>query len=99
MINSLKTKWQGLKYWQKGALIGIILGFIIIPISFLTIRDNFYESLGGFLIYLPFSFYSLFCSSSLCLWSALTYAIFTAPIFYAIIGALIGFIIWKVRAK
>jgi len=29
---NLKQRWQGLKYWQKGAVVGAVFGLLIIGI-------------------------------------------------------------------
>ena len=100
MTSSLKTWWQGLKYWQKGGIIGVGVGIFLVAIS--PVAFSWHETYLG-ILYLPasfliegvlYQFLSKFSSSI-----ASTYAILIFLLHYLLIGALIGLIIGKVKGK
>ena len=89
--------WKKLKYWQKGGVIGILFGFLVGLIMFLLLA-NLYRL--GFALLILHMF--IFCthtpySSDQCafLVGVLGWLIF--PIFYGIVGVIIGFIIGKIK--
>ncbi len=89
----LKTKWQGFEYWQKGGLIGLVAGILMYPITvFLT---NFYGYTVTYSLFygITYTIYNILFNGK----SAIKFAILTSPIFYGIIGVLIGLIIGKLR--
>ena len=101
-----KDSWKKLKYWQKGGIIGFIIGLLMMIILF--IPDN--STLGKFefigliqeyilfpwifiLILPPFSCYED-CSREYLYANAVLFIIL-----FALIGALIGLIISKIKKK
>ncbi len=92
----LKQSWQGLKYWQKGGVIGVGVGIFLVAIS--PVAFSWHETYLG-ILYLParflidgvlYQFLSKLSSSI-----AFTLAILIFLLHYFLIGALIGLIIGK----
>jgi len=96
-----KKWWKGLEYWKKGVYIGALLGLIKIPL-FVTFGER-----------LPISVHYLFskipdemiCNlfkineGESCGFFVLIYGFIYNPIFYAVIGGLLGFIYTKMIKK
>jgi len=109
-MTSLKTKWQRLKYWQKGAFIGIGASLVMPIYNFLGrigIFNNFHDiffilvsplvALDAVIGWFPWKFCDTFCPE-------LHYVIFAWTLYISfylfigfIVGALIGLIVGKVK--
>jgi hypothetical protein len=106
MTPSLKTWWQGLKYWQKGALIGPLFIIVYILVIILTLK-LFGGNIPDWLNYgINFSFGLPYMLSALIFrqfgyvtFGYIWYIILLGLLFYIIFGALIGLIIGKVKGK
>ena len=93
----MKFNWKKLKYWQKGGLIGLILGPLMLFLNFIFVDSD--------LLVGPIWFISgdLFClifnigSAESCAFLFLYGGWIFMSILYGLIGALIGLIIQKVR--
>lgn len=87
-----------MKAWLKGGFIGIIIGVLLLIVDFIVTRFfefHLFSRLAGFLgIYL----YKVFFMD---ITDPLKSAIFFVPtiLFYFIIGALIGWIIERIKSK
>lgn len=87
--------WNKLKYWQKGLRIGILFGFLLGVVMYLLMAKL---SIIGFALLYPHI--SIFCTSNitpLCAFIVGTMGWLIFPIFYGIIGAIIGLIVEKVK--
>ena len=90
MKNKIKNWWQGLKYWQKGFYIGLIFTII----SFFG--PELFPSLRILSVPYALSLYLAFGGGGGLLG---TIFIFISPIFYILLGTLIGLIIGKIKKK
>lgn len=101
--------WHNLKYWQKGAVIGALLSFVL-PIIFLITFETIYfvSDLILKIYYIPHAFSQLTLEGLSCGW-CLIENLFLELLFgvlqFVLLGALIGIIIdrfknhKKVRSK
>lgn len=88
-MNKLKTWWKKGSYWQKG----FYIGFIVTIISFFG--HQIFPPL--YILATPTIFLALLSFENGGFLG--TIALFISPIIYPILGALIGFIIGKVKVK
>jgi len=102
----LKQRWQGLKYWQKGAIIGIVVNYgliVILGASGINILGpSFFHSILSSYVLLNMFILVLTDVLNLCRWEdCIIYILFTLliwiPLVGLILGALIGLIIGKVK--
>lgn len=99
-MKKIKQFWNKLRYWQKGGIIGLLVGIIYIIYLFSTtllIREIF-APLNDLILHFPrvigdIVFECWFCNSLLVFIAILSITQF------ALIGALIGLIIGKVKKK
>jgi len=94
MTSSLKTKWQRLKYWQKGGVIGFIVGLGIV---YSIINCSGETTLCWSLLLLTAT--SVMISNLFSHEILNPIFIFSVLIQYFLIGALIGLIIGKVKGR
>lgn len=93
--------WDKLSYWKKGALIGAILGSIKIPL-FVSFGEDIPEFIGNLLFKIPDE---LICNllnlseGEPCGFFVFFYGFVYNPIFYALIGSLVGYLYYKLRKK
>jgi hypothetical protein len=100
----LKTWWQGLKYWQKGGIIGALVPIILLALSFFCVSIiSGDESIFCTIPLVPISFFFVF--DILVRFDFLPnkivmifYYLFSIVIYF-LIGALIGLIIGKLKKK
>jgi len=101
MTISLKSWWQGLKYWQKGGVVGAIISviFIVLSLSCIVIvgwGDNVIYCFPIFTIFeLAVALTYVFESEIV---MVIMYFLLTTMI-YTLFGALIGLIIGKVEGR
>jgi len=97
--------WKKLPYWLKGGLIGLLVGIIYYLILYLIAR-LFLISIGTIPSGIPDllvlfknlpDFIALIPCQGFCVGEESLVTIITAPISFFIIGALIGFIISKLK--
>ncbi|HLC50735.1 MAG TPA: hypothetical protein VJI97_04900 [Candidatus Nanoarchaeia archaeon] len=97
---NFKKWWRSLAYWRKGIFIGIVIGLLKVPffaifgihfpefiIKFFEVPDKQICNFLGISDGEPCGFFFLY------------YGVLYNPIFYAIIGGLMGFLYNKVRKK
>jgi len=99
-MKKLKEWWKKLEYWKKGGVIGLIVGIILGTSTILCALSNFGEGCLPLIVFwlFWFPFEKIFEKIP----GSIAYAIFGYGFFiieYAIVGALIGFIISKIRKK
>ena len=98
-MKKIKKFWSKLKLWQKGGIIGFIFGLIV------SLGGSLLPILGLFLIFLSLLIIFIFAGLNMLSddpWGPegiAAIAFLLSPIFYALIGALIGLIIGKVKKK
>lgn len=92
---NLKHKWNKLKPWQKGGVIGFLGGIIILPISMLTDKE-----LIPFIFDLPSVIVTTIFDCGLsCIGTKAIVGVILFLFQLIILGALIGFIVGKVKGK
>ena len=96
------------KILLKYTIFGTVTGLFVSLISFVSLRYNTVEILGNILVYIPFKIYEFIyqilhiCPYDLkseCGWFGLDLVIFTAPIYWGLLGFLIGLLVGKLRKK
>ncbi|MBI2657789.1 hypothetical protein HYX08_03805 [Candidatus Woesearchaeota archaeon] len=101
-MKKIKQFWKELKYWQKGATIGLLIGIIYIIYLFSTLllitHKEIFAPLNDLILYFPreigdIAFECWFCNSLLAFISILSIIQFT------LFGALIGLIMGKIKKK
>ena len=92
--------WRKRSYWQRGAIIGGIIGGLALPL-FAVIQTTFPNSfldLSLKFFYIPYGIFLLLFASLTHSWfGGLIFSIIGTIILYAIIGAIIGTIINKIK--
>ena len=94
-MKKVKRFWKKLKYWQKGGIIGLLVG--LIP----YLAFDIFPFLAVLAI-LPMIVISLLVgpqSDPLAIEGIAAYALIISPIFYLILGFIIGLIIGKLKKK
>ncbi|MBI2650283.1 hypothetical protein HYX04_03140 [Candidatus Woesearchaeota archaeon] len=100
-----KTKqfWGKLKYWQKGGVIGLIFGLIVFYFSFSPFYDSPFLIILIALPYLSFAtilwILNALPNDPLAPEGIVVIAVYLSPIFYTLLGILIGLIIGKIKKK
>jgi len=101
MTSSLKTWWQGLKYWQKGGIVGFLVGFTFnfggfFILSYLPHFDWLFEILvmSNF-ISRPIGDILFECVLCEGLYVKVGFVLLLGALQWTIIGTLIGLIIGK----
>ena len=93
-MRKIKEFWGKLKYWQKGAIIGVIFG---LAQPFIMFFEGLYVLFGWE--------YFLFCNvlklepGEPCGWAILSEGFIIFPIVYGLFGVLTGFVIDKIKGK
>ncbi|MBI1935064.1 hypothetical protein HYS31_01360 [Candidatus Woesearchaeota archaeon] len=97
---SFEGWWKNLSYWKKGIFIGIIIGLLKVP---------FFAIFGIYLPEIVFKFFEIpdkqICNlfniggTESCGFFFLFYGWIYNPIFYAIIGAILGLLYKLIRKK
>ncbi|MBI2102173.1 hypothetical protein HYT53_06195 [Candidatus Woesearchaeota archaeon] len=93
--------WKKLKYWQKGGVIGLIIGLVKIP--FFVLMG---ESMPSIFVYyaglIPDQMLCNFLnlgSGESCGWFALIYGFIYNPIFFGMIGMILGLCYSLIKKK
>lgn len=110
----LKNWWKNRQYWQKGAIIGVVIGLISVLGFYLSVFSNnlFLISLFGYITlpttYLLMNLYIFYITKGtmkvegnieLGFVLPMLFSQLLSPLVYALTGALIGFIISKIKEK
>ena len=103
-MRKIKEFWNKLKYWQKGGIIGLLVG--LIPyLAFYLFNVDMFPFLAiplAIPVILPMIVISLLVGSQsdpLAIEGIAAYALIISPIFYLILGFIIGLIIGKLKKK
>lgn len=106
-MKNIKKWWNNRKYWQKGAIIGFLVGLSYIPFglgfgsdldSFLLLRKLFILWDKVFMLYLV-----LFCKilsaprGESCTIASMVSSLVMIPIIFLLLGILIGYIVQKMK--
>ena len=89
--------WKKLKCWQKGLRVGILSGFLLGVVMYLLISKL---NIIGFALLYPHIL--IFCTphtTPLCAFLVGTMGWLIFPIFYGIIGAIIGLIVEQIKRQ
>ena len=86
-------KWNKMKYWQKGLIIGLICGFLLYVFSFSGMGFGvIFWWMTGTVMCVLFNF-----EGHGCFFAFLYFGWFFFPILYGLVGALIGLLIDKYK--
>ena len=103
-MKKLKTWWRGLKYWQKGGMIGALIPIILILVSLFCVSvisgdESIYCTIPFFLISFFFVLDILVIFDFLPNQIIMIFYYLSSIVIYSVIGALIGLIIEKIKRK
>ncbi|HLG24825.1 MAG TPA: hypothetical protein VI564_07895 [Candidatus Nanoarchaeia archaeon] len=99
---TFKKWWGKLKHWQKCAIFGVLTGFILPIVFMIVIELYFISDLILKMYYLPRLISLFLLEDANCGWclQELAVGMVILGIFqFALIGAVIGFIIEKIKKK
>ena len=92
--------WKKLRYWQKGAIIGFCVGLVIFSFIFSNslMNNPFFIFVFNIAHEVPRDIENALTDCSLCLESFIS-GTFLFLLQFVLIGAVVGFIIGKIREK
>ncbi len=100
-MRKVKKFWGKLEYWQKGGIVGLSMGIVYITYLFGTLlftSKEIFAPLNDLILFFPREIGDIIFECWLCN-SLLVFIAILSVIQFALIGALIGLIIGKLKKK